>query len=206
MPESISSFGVSIAPAESTTSRRAVTARRPGPMSCWYSTPIARVPSKSTREAHAPVRTSRFGRLPMIGCRYAREDDARVPSGSRLIWKNPAPSQTVAPSLNRTVGSPTPLAASSTATPHGSSGAICMIDTGPERPCPSHGPSLFSSRAMSGQHSSALQPSQPDAAHSSRSSRGVQNAMHELCDEQPPSTFARAWRRKLLPRSCGSTR
>ena len=60
---------------------------------------------------------------------------------------------------------------------------------------------------MSGQHSSALQPVQPVAAHSSRSSRGVQKAMHELCDEgQPPSTFARAWRRKLLPFSWGSTR
>ena len=59
---------------------------------------------------------------------------------------------------------------------------------------------------MSGQHSAELQPSQPEAAHSSRSSLGVQKAMHELCDEQPPSTLARAWRRKLLPFSCGSTR
>jgi hypothetical protein len=69
MPESISSFGLSIAPAASTTSRRAVTLRRPGPMSCWYSTPVARLPSNSTREAHAPVLISRFGRCPMIGCR-----------------------------------------------------------------------------------------------------------------------------------------
>ena len=58
---------------------------------------------------------------------------------------------------------------------------------------------------MSGQHSSALQPSQPIAAHSSRSSRGVQKAMHELCDEQPPSTFARACRMNELPFSWGST-
>ena len=34
---------------------------------------------------------------------------------------------------------------------------------------------------------------------------GGQNAMHELCDEHPPSTFARACRMKLLPFSCGST-
>ena len=128
-----------------------------------------------------------------------------MPSGDRLTWNQPAPLVTVSPSLKRTVGSPACAAASSTATPHGSSGGTVIRFTGPERPWWSPGPSLVSSRLISGHVSSAPQPSQPIAAHSSRSSFGVQNAMHELCDEQPPSTFARAWRRKLLPFSCGST-
>lgn len=66
-------------------------------------------------------------------------------------------------------------------------------------------PSLVSSRWYSGKQSAALQPEHPIAPHSSRSSAGAQKAMHELCDEQPPSTLARAWRMKLLPFSCGST-
>ena len=28
--------------------------------------------------------------------------------------------------------------------------------------------------------------------------------MQELCDEQPPSTLARAWRMNELPLACGS--
>ena len=127
-------------------------------------------------------------------------------SAAELIWNQPAPLVTVWPSLKRLVGSPACAAASSSATPHGSSGGTVRMFTGPSRPWWSPGPSLVSSRVISGQQSAELQPSQPVAAHSSRSSFGVQNAMHELCDEQPPSTFARAWRRKLLPFSCGSIR
>ena len=127
-------------------------------------------------------------------------------SAPELIWNQPAPLVTVWPALNCDVGRPAWAAASRTATPQGSSGGTVRMLTGPLRPWWSPGASLVSRRLMSGQHSSALQPSQPIDAHSSRSSRGVQKAMHELCDEQPPSTFARAWRRKLLPFSWGSTR
>ncbi|MCO5557596.1 hypothetical protein L7F22_011162 [Adiantum nelumboides] len=67
MPESISSFGVSIAPAARITSRSAVTVSRPGPIPRWYSTPVALVPSNSTWEAQQSVRTSRFGREPRTG-------------------------------------------------------------------------------------------------------------------------------------------
>ncbi len=55
-------------------------------------------------------------------------------SSSALIWKKPAPSVTVAPSLKHTVGSPTAAAAASTATPHGSCGGIWRSFTGPARP------------------------------------------------------------------------
>ena len=97
-------------------------------------------------------------------------------------------------------------AASRIETPHGSTAGTVRMFTGPLRPWCSPGPSLVSSLAISGQQSAELQPARPVAAHSSRSSFGVQNAMHELCEEQPPSTFARAWRMKLLPFSWGSIR
>ena len=123
-----------------------------------------------------------------------------------MIWNQPAPLRTVSPSLKRLVGSPASAAASSSATPHGSAGGTVRMLTGPLRPWCSPGPSLVSSRVISGQHSAERPARAADAAHSSRSSFGVQNAMHELCDEQPPSTFARAWRRNELPFAWGSTR
>ncbi|KAF0964647.1 hypothetical protein MLGJGCBP_02214 [Rhodococcus sp. T7] len=128
----------------------------------------------------------------------------RVPSSDALIWNHPAPSRTLVPRLNCTVGNPTFAAASSKATPHGSFGGTSRSRTGPLRPCCSPGASLFSTRATSGNTSFAPQPVAPAAAQSSSVSAGGQNAIHELCDEQPPSTFARACRMKLLPRSCGS--
>ena len=59
----MSSFGVSSAPALSTTSRLTSTvARAPA---CSYSTPTARLSaSNSSRCARAPVRMSRFGSVP----------------------------------------------------------------------------------------------------------------------------------------------
>src|SRR3982074_2533583 len=92
-----------------------------------------------------PVRISRFERVPMIGCRYACEDDIRVLSGAELIWNQPAPFVTVWPSLNREVGRPPSAAASSNATPHGSSGGTVMMLTGP-------GPPVCSAGAAVGLH------------------------------------------------------
>src|ERR1700730_13575973 len=130
----------------------------------------------------------------------------RVLSAAALIWNQPAPLVTVTPSLKREVGRAAAASAWRRATPQGSAGGTVWMFTGTERPWCSPGPSLVSSLVSSGQHSAALQPVQPDAAHSSRSSLGVQKAMHDLWDEQPPSTLARAWRRNELPFSCGSTR
>ena len=123
---------------------------------------------------------------------------------SEAIWNQFAPWVTVSPVLNCTVGMPACSQASSRATPQGSSGGTSRSFTGPSRPWWSPSPLLFSSRTSSGKHSSALQPSQPIETHWSRSSAGVQKAMQELCDEQPPSTLARAWRMNELPRSWGS--
>lgn len=128
-----------------------------------------------------------------------------MPSGRQLIWNQFAPRMTVLPVLKAAVGMLTVTQASRSATPHGSWGGTVRSTTGPSWPWWSPGASLFSSRWKSGKQSSALQPEQPIAAHSSRSSAGVQKAIQELCEEQPPSTLARACRMKLLPFSCGST-
>ncbi|CAM5363027.1 hypothetical protein SPURM210S_08134 [Streptomyces purpurascens] len=124
---------------------------------------------------------------------------------SELIWNQLAPRTTVRPVLKATVGMPACAHASSRAVPHGSSLFSVRSFTGPVRPWWSPGASLFSSRRYSGYRSAALQPVQPAAAQSSRSSAGAQKAMQELWEEQPPSTFARACRMKLLPLACGST-
>ena len=58
----------------------------------------------------------------------------RVLSAAALIWNQPAPLVTVFASLNRLVGSPAWAAASSSATPHGSSGGTVRMLTGPFRP------------------------------------------------------------------------
>ncbi len=205
MPDSISSLGESIAPQETITSRRARTVPLWTVSGSRYSTPEHRSPSKSSRFAWSPVRTSRFGREPRTGCRYDTEADERVPSARALIWNQCAPRITVEPVLNGTVGMPAAAQADSRALPQGSRGGTVRMVTGPERPWWSPGASLVSSRRYSGKQSAALHPVQPSAPHSSRSSAGAQNAMHELCEEQPPSTLARACRMKLLPRSCGST-
>ena len=63
---------------------------------------------------------------------------------------------------------------------------------------------FVSSRAISGMIVSAFQPSAPSCSHRSMSSAGGWKAMQELCEEQPPSTFAREWRMKELPFSWGS--
>ena len=129
---------------------------------------------------------------------------ARTTSGCRpraaLIWNQPAPLRHGVARVERRRSAGRPARPPrGRPTPHGSSGGTVRMLTGPVRPWWSPGASLVSRRLMSGQHSSALQPVQPIAAHSSRSSRGVQKAMHELCDEHPPSTLARAWRRNELP-------
>ncbi len=128
-----------------------------------------------------------------------------MPSGRELIWNQWAPRTTVVPVLNGVAGIPAATHASSRAVPHGSSGGTVRIVTGPERPWWSPGASLLSRRRWRGKQAAALQPVQPSAPHSSRSSAGAQKAMHELCEEQPPSTLARACRMKLLPFSRGST-
>lgn len=124
---------------------------------------------------------------------------------SELIWNQLAPRTTVRPELNAVVGMPASAQAASNALPHGSAPLRVRSLTGPERPWWSPGASLFSSRLYSGNTSAALHPVQPAAAQSSRSSAGAQKAMHELWDEQPPRTLARACRMKLLPLVCGST-
>ena len=69
MPESISSLGESIAPAERITSRRACMIEERSKALSMYSTPVARCSSsKSTRMTCRPVRTCRFSRS-MFGCR-----------------------------------------------------------------------------------------------------------------------------------------
>ena len=55
-------------------------------------------------------------------------------SGAELIWNQPAPLQTVSPSLNLLVGNPACAAASRIETPHGSCGGTVRMLTGPERP------------------------------------------------------------------------
>ena len=57
---------------------------------------------------------------------------------------------------------------------------------------------------MSGWIVAAFQPSAPRLSQRSMSSAGGWKAMHELWEEQPPRTFARAWRMKELPFSCSS--
>ena len=61
IPESISSFGDSIVPAQTTTSCPARACRTTPP--CTYSTPTQRVPSKRSRHALAEVSTVRFVRV-----------------------------------------------------------------------------------------------------------------------------------------------
>ena len=63
-PESCSSFGVFNAPAQTITSRRAVTVRSvASEVPFAYRTPTARWPSNTMRVARAFVRTFRFARL-----------------------------------------------------------------------------------------------------------------------------------------------
>jgi hypothetical protein len=53
-----------------------------------------------------------------------------------------------------------------------------------------------------GSMSAAPQPVAPLASHSSQSDGSGLKEMSVLCDEQPPSTFARLCRMLLLPRGC----
>ncbi len=129
-----------------------------------------------------------------------------MPSSRALIWNQFAPCTTVLPELNSVVGMPSCAQARSSETPHGSCGGTLRMVTGPLRPWCSPAPSLVSNRWYSGKMSLAPQPVAPIASHSSRSSAGAQNAMHELCEEHPPSTRARACRMNELPFSCGSIR
>ena len=170
MPDSISSLGVSIAPADRITSRRACTVAYRS--DSRYSTPVARLwASKSTCLTQQPVRTTRLRRRPMIGCRYAVRGRHAGVVLVGVDLEEAGPSVTVAPSLKRTVGRPD----RGGGVQHRDAARVvrrdCRSVTGPSRPWWSPGPSLFSNRAISGQHSSALQPVQPIAAHSSRSSR-----------------------------------
>src|SRR5690625_558288 len=145
----------------------------------------------------------RFSRS-MIGCRYDTDDEARVPSFFELIWKNPAPLTTVEPLLNCTLGMPCCSQASSSATPTGSFCGTFINSTGPSAPLCSPELSLVSLRLTHGSMVSAFQPSAPISSHRSMSSAGGWNAMQELCEEQPPSTLARAWRINEFPFSCSS--
>ena len=69
MPDSISSFALSIEPQDTITSRLARTVRVWIRSGSRYSAPTQRRPSSTSFLARTPVRTSRFGRLPRIGCR-----------------------------------------------------------------------------------------------------------------------------------------
>ena len=70
MPDSIRTFGVSIDPQETITSRRAPTVEYVNRSGFMYSTPRARLSSSMTmRLTQQPVRTLRFERDAMIGCR-----------------------------------------------------------------------------------------------------------------------------------------
>ncbi len=138
-PESISSFGESMAPHATTVSRRALTVRVRIRSGAWYSTPVHRrspspSPSRTSRLAWSPVRTSRFGRLPRTGCRYETEAEERVPSSRALIWNQFAPRTTVSPVLNGVVGMPAAAQAASSAEPQGSFGGTVRMVTGPVRP------------------------------------------------------------------------
>ncbi|CAM5504730.1 hypothetical protein SBADM41S_00778 [Streptomyces badius] len=146
IPDSISSFGESIAPQETITSRRARTVPLCTVSGSRYSTPVHRSPSNSSRFAWSPVRTSRLGRFPSTGCRYDTEAEERVPSSRALIWNQCAPRITVEPVLNGTVGMPAVAHASSRAVPHGSRGGTVRMVTGPERPWWSPGAPLVSRR------------------------------------------------------------
>ena len=129
-----------------------------------------------------------------------------MPSSRALIWKKFAPWVTVLPVLKSARGIPACSAASSRATPLGSAGGTLRSRTGPSWPWWAPGSSLFSSFWYSRNASSEFQPCAPCFdSHSSRSSDGAQNAMHELWDEHPPSTLARAMRMKELPFSCSSS-
>lgn len=135
MPESISSFGESMDPQLTITSRRAATELLWMVSGSRYSTPVQRrLSSNSRRFAWSSVRISRLGRWPRIGCRYDTEADERVPSSRPLIWNQCAPRTTVEPVLNGVVGIPATAHASNRALPQGSWGGTVRMVTGPERP------------------------------------------------------------------------
>lgn len=146
MPDSISSFGESTDPQETITSRRARTVRVWIRSGARYLAPTQRRPSSTSFLARTPVRTSRFGRLPMTGWRYATDDDWRMLFSSELIWNQLAPRTTVVPELKAVVGIPACAHASRSAVPHGSSPFSVRSLTGPVRPWWSPGASLDSSR------------------------------------------------------------
>src|SRR5699024_7246061 len=99
IPESINSFGVSIAPADTMTSRLAINVTVLSNVLSKYSTPSARLFSlNKIRVTQWSVRIDRFLRS-IIGCRYDTDEDERVPSLFELIWKKPAPLITVSPAL-----------------------------------------------------------------------------------------------------------
>src|SRR5699024_3304308 len=99
IPESINSFGVSIAPADTMTSPLAINVAVRSYALSKYSTPRARLsPSNKIRATQRPVRSDRFIRS-IIGCRYDTDEDERGPSFFELIWKDPAPLITVSPAL-----------------------------------------------------------------------------------------------------------
>jgi hypothetical protein len=146
MPDSISSFAPSIEPHDTITSRLARTVRVWIRSGSRYSAPTQRRPSSTSFLARTPVRTSRFGRLPRIGCRYATDEDWRMLFSSELIWNQLAPRTTVLPVLNGVVGMPAWAQASNRAVPQGSLPFSWRSFTGPVRPWCSPGASLFSSR------------------------------------------------------------
>src|SRR5699024_2469296 len=85
IPESINSFGVAIAPAETMTSRLAINGAVRSNALTKYSTPRARVfSSNKIRVTQGSVRIDRFLRS-IIGCRYDTDEDERVPSFFELI-------------------------------------------------------------------------------------------------------------------------
>ena len=88
MPDSMRICGVLKAPAETITSWPAF-ARVVCPFQT-YSTPVARVPSISTRVVSAPVVTVRLGRF-SAGLRYAAAADERRPLRMEY-WLRPKPS------------------------------------------------------------------------------------------------------------------
>lgn len=146
MPDSISSLGVSMDPQDTITSRRARTVRVWIRSGSRYSAPTQRRPSSTSFLARTPVRTSRFGRLPMTGCRYATDEDCRTLFSSELIWNQLAPRTTVLPVLNAVVAMPACAHASSRAKPQGSAPFSVRSFTGPVRPWWSPGASFDSNR------------------------------------------------------------
>ena len=150
MPESISSFGLSIVPALRITSRRAV--QRAGPAGPRPSTARARPSTITTRCARTPVSTLRFGRE-RAGLREARAELTRLPPLT-FSGLGPTPSYQ-APLKSGQAGCPAAGQAAMKARPAGERSRVGLLRIGPSVPCWSEGvPSQVSIALNAGRHAS----------------------------------------------------